>query len=150
MKIYGQELWADVAAPAAVLSDESAIRECLVAGASAIGSVVLSSHHQRFEPSGVTAIAIIGESHLLASTYEELGIVAINIQTCTRNMDLVLALTAICRSLRADEVRSLMIVRRLDVPVRIELERTRVPFRDGRLVMEPQPAFLEERRLAHS
>jgi S-adenosylmethionine decarboxylase len=139
VKIHGQELWADIALDAAVLADAASIRAALRTGAAALGSTVLSEHHQLFEPSGMTAIAVIGESHLLASTYEELGLLAVNIQTCSAEMDLVEGLVAICAALAATEVRALVVMRRLDTPFRIVLEAERVPFRDGRLELEEAP-----------
>ena len=66
MKIHGQELWADVVVPPAAMRDAGRVQAALRAGAAALGSSVLSEHLQRFEPSGLTAIAVIGESHLLA------------------------------------------------------------------------------------
>ena len=91
---------------------------------------------QRFEPSGLTAIAVIGESHLLASTYEELGLLAVNIQTCTEEMELVAGLAAICAALGGEEVRELIVMRRLDSPFRITLHAERVAVRDGRLALD--------------
>jgi S-adenosylmethionine decarboxylase len=136
VKIHGQELWADVEAPAATLRDPGRIQEALRAGAGGLGSSVLSEHLQHFEPSGVTAVAVIGESHLLASTYEELGLVAVNIQTCTERMDLVAGLAAVCASLDASQVRELIVMRRLDSRFRITLHAERVPVRDGRLALD--------------
>jgi S-adenosylmethionine/arginine decarboxylase-like enzyme len=81
----------------------------------------------------VTAIVVIGESHLLASTYGELGIVAVNIQTCSESMDLLAGLEAIAAALGAGEIRSLMLMRRLDTPMRVFFQAERVPVVDGRL-----------------
>ena len=136
MKIHGQELWADVAVEGPVLDDAPAILAALHAGAAAISSTVLSEHHQRFEPEGVTAVVVIGESHLLASTYAELGIVAVNIQTCSAAMDLVAGLEAIAASLGASEVRSMVVMRRLDTPMRVVFQGERIGLRDGRLELE--------------
>jgi S-adenosylmethionine decarboxylase len=135
LKIHGQELWADVEVGAAALGDAERIQAALRAGATALGSCVLSEHLQRFEPSGVTAVAVIGESHLLASTYEELGLLAVNIQTCTAAMDLVSGLAAVCAALDATEVREVVVMRRLDSPFQITLRAERVPVRDGRLAL---------------
>lgn len=139
MKIHGQELWADVEAGAEALGDADRIQAALRAGAAALGSTVLSEHLQRFEPSGVTAVAVIGESHLLASTYEELGLLAVNIQTCTAAMDLVAGLGAVCAALDATEVREVVVMRRLDSPFRVTLRAERVPVRDGRLALDDGP-----------
>lgn len=136
MKIHGQELWADVEVRADRLRDSERVRASLRAGAVALGSTVLSEHVQEFEPSGLTAIAVIGESHLLASTYEELGLLAVNIQTCTSSMDLIRGLTAICVALESEAVRDLVLMRRLDVPFRIVLQAERVAVRDGELDLD--------------
>jgi S-adenosylmethionine decarboxylase len=143
MRIHGQELWADVAVDTAALADHDRVLAGLHAGAAAMGATVLSDHRQAFEPSGLTAIVVIGESHLLASTYEELGIVAINIQTCSESMDLLAGLEAICTALDARGVRSLVGMRRLDAPMRVVLQAADVEFRDGRLQLDEasQPAW---------
>ena len=143
MKIFGQELSADLAVPAARLGDPRAVEAALLAGAEAVGCAVLSAHHQLFEPEGVTAIVIIGESHLLMSTYPELGVAPVNIQTCSREMELLPGLAAICRVLGAGAVRSLVLMRHLDTPFRIELACEMVPFRDGRLRFEEALALVE-------
>ena len=85
---------------------------------------------------GTTAIVVIGESHLLASTYAELGILAVNIQTCSASMELIDGLAAICAELDASEVRSLVVMRRLDVPMRVVLQVEKVPVRGGRLLID--------------
>jgi S-adenosylmethionine decarboxylase len=139
VKLFGRELWADLVVRAEVLRDGEAIRASLRAGAEALGCEVLSEHHQEFEPSGLTAVVIIGESHLIASTYEELGVLAVNIQTCTGRMDLVPGLEAICDFVGAERARSLLVMRRLDTPFEVELSGENVPFRDGRLRFDGSP-----------
>ena len=84
----------------------------------------------------LAAIVVIGESHLLASTYEELGILAINIQTCSESMDLVAGLESACASLGASAVRALVVMRRLDAPMRVVLQAVNVPVREGRLRLD--------------
>jgi S-adenosylmethionine/arginine decarboxylase-like enzyme len=143
MQIFGQELSADLAVPAARLGDPRVVEAALLAGAAGVGCTVLSAHHQLFEPAGVTAIVIIGESHLLMSTYPELGVAAVNIQTCSRDMELLPGLAAICGVLGAEAVRSLVLMRHLDTPFRIELACEMVPFRDGRLRFEEALALAE-------
>jgi S-adenosylmethionine/arginine decarboxylase-like enzyme len=136
VKIHGQELWAYIALDGRVLADVPRILAALRTGAGALGCSVLSEHHQLFEPEGTTAIVVIGESHLLASTYAELGILAVNIQTCSASMELLDGLAAICATLHASEVRSLVVMRRLDVPMRIALQAEAVPVRGGRLLLD--------------
>jgi S-adenosylmethionine decarboxylase len=136
MKIHGQELWADVVVAGELQADVERVRGALRSGAAALGATVLSEHVQSFEPSGITAVVVIGESHLIASTYEELEIVAVNIQTCTLAMDLVRGLEAVCDALGSEEVRELLVIRRLDVPMRVTLHAERVAVRGGRLQLE--------------
>lgn len=136
MRIFGQELSADVIVPDSALRDEEAICRSLRAAAARLGCAVLSEHLQRFEPAGVTAVLIIGESHLLVSTYPELGIASFNIQTCSERLDLVAALETICETLGASLVRSMILLRHLDTPFQVELCREGVPFVAGRLRLE--------------
>ncbi|HVS64099.1 MAG TPA: S-adenosylmethionine decarboxylase [Thermoanaerobaculia bacterium] len=131
--IRGQELSADLTVSAAVLHDVDRLVEALVDGAHAVGGTVLSQHCQRFEPVGATVVVIIGESHLLVSTYPELELASLNVQTCSADMDLIQGLEAVSRRLEASEVRSMVVLRHLDVPFEVVLQTGRVAFRDGRL-----------------
>jgi S-adenosylmethionine decarboxylase len=144
VRIFGRELSADVLLDAAVLRDDDALRRSLRAGAQAMGCAVLSECHQRFEPEGLTAVAIIGESHLLVSTYPELGLASFNVQTCSERLRLVEGLEAICAVLGAEAVRSLVLLRHLDVPFQVELCREWVPFHDGRLQLDDRPSALDD------
>ena len=85
----------------------------------------------------MTAILVIGESHLLVSTYPELGIASFNIQTCSERLELVPALEAICAALGSSLVRSMILLRHLDAPFQVELCREEVPVVAGRLLLEP-------------
>lgn len=145
MKIHGQELWADLEVEAGVLSRPRRIVEALHVGARALGAEVLSEHVQTFQPAGLTAIVVIGESHLLASTYEELGIVAVNVQTCTAEMELLAGVAAICRELGCRRIRGLLHMRRLDTGPRILLQREDVGLVDGGLDLPDRPRAGEGR-----
>ncbi len=137
MQLAGRELTADViVSDLAEKEERDLVRAALRAGAHALGATLLSEHDQVFQPSGVTGVVIIGESHLLASTYPELDLVAVNIQTCSPDMTILDGLTAICRTLDAQLVRSVMVKRHVDVPLEIESFHRDVPFVDGALCLE--------------
>jgi S-adenosylmethionine decarboxylase len=132
-EIHGQELSADLSVAEEILLDVDRIVDALLEGASALGGTVLSRHCQRFEPVGVTAVVIIGESHLLLSTYPELGLASLNVQTCSASMDLVRGLEAVAHRLEAPEVRSLVMLRHLDTPFEVVARAQGVAVREGRL-----------------
>ena len=134
MILLGRELSADVlVSDATTIESHELVLEALREGVVALGATLLSEHHHSFEPAGVTAVAIIGESHLLASTYPELGLVSVNIQTCSAEMVIVEGLEAVCRTLDVRMARAVMVKRHVDVPLQIESFHRDVPMIDGRL-----------------
>lgn len=78
-------------APAALLTDPDALRlQCLgavrEAGLQAVGDLF-----HRFvsatQPSGVTGVVLLAESHLAVHTWPELGTVTVDVYVCNRGAD---------------------------------------------------------------
>lgn len=132
--VQGQELSADLSVPESILLDVDELVGALEEGARAVEGTVLSHHCQLFEPVGATVIVVIGESHLLLSTYPELGLASLNVQTCSAEMDLIAGLEAIARRLRATEVRSMIVLRHLDTAFRVVAQAECVALDEGKLV----------------
>ena len=68
------------------LNDESFLRCTLNRAAKLAKATVLNLISNKFEPQGVTAIALLAESHISIHTWPESNYSAIDIFTCGQNM----------------------------------------------------------------
>ena len=68
------------------LNDESFLRCTLTNAAKLANAKVLNLVSNKFEPQGVTAIALLAESHLSIHTWPEEQYSAVDIFTCGQNM----------------------------------------------------------------
>jgi len=68
------------------LNDESFLRCILNRAAKLANATVLILISNKFEPQGVTAIALLAESHISIHTWPESNYSAIDIFTCGKNM----------------------------------------------------------------
>ena len=68
------------------LNDESFMRCTLNNAAKLANAKVLNIISNKFEPQGVTAIALLAESHLSIHTWPEVQYSAVDIFTCGKNM----------------------------------------------------------------
>tara|TARA_Y100001978_G_C23457057_1_gene320514 strand:+ start:79 stop:525 length:447 start_codon:yes stop_codon:yes gene_type:complete len=69
------------------LNDELFLRDKLNSAAKLAQATVLNLVSNKFEPYGVTAIALLAESHLSIHTWPESQYSAIDIFTCGKNME---------------------------------------------------------------
>ena len=67
---------------ASLLDDESYIREMLINSATLAQSTLLDLGSHKFEPQGVTAVAMLSESHISIHTWPELGMAVCDVFTC--------------------------------------------------------------------
>ena len=68
------------------LNDESFLRCTLNRAAKLANATVLNLISNKFEPQGVTAIALLAESHISIHTWPESNYSAVDIFTCGQNM----------------------------------------------------------------
>ncbi len=68
--------------PADKLDNVQIVLDALRAAAKAAQSTLLAESHHRFEPQGVTALALLAESHISIHTWPELGYAAADVFTC--------------------------------------------------------------------
>jgi S-adenosylmethionine decarboxylase len=97
---------------AAVLDDEEGLRAAIVAAAEGIGATVLGLMSHRYAPQGVTATALIAESHLSIHTWPEYGYAAVDIFTCG-GLDPRPGFAQLAQALGAERTRVQEIVRGL-------------------------------------
>tara|TARA_B100000212_G_scaffold26060_1_gene17351 strand:- start:444 stop:887 length:444 start_codon:yes stop_codon:yes gene_type:complete len=100
------------------LNDELYLRCQLNSAAKLAKASVLNIVSNKFEPCGVTAIALLAESHLSIHTWPESQYSAIDIFTCGRNMKPKLASQFLIESLEASNHLLKTIAR--DYPLYIE------------------------------
>ena len=93
------------------LNDESFLRCILNRAAKLANATVLSLISNKFEPQGVTAIALLAESHISIHTWPESNYSAVDIFTCGQKMMPELASQYLIESLMAKE-HSLRIIER--------------------------------------
>ena len=93
------------------LNDESFLRCTLNRAAKLAKATVLNLMSNKFEPQGVTAIALLAESHISIHTWPESKYSAVDIFTCGQNMMPELASQYLIESLMAKE-HSLRVIER--------------------------------------
>ena len=85
------------------LNDESFLRCTLNKAAKLAKATVLNLISNKFEPQGVTAIALLAESHISIHTWPESNYSAVDIFTCGKNMSPELASQHLIKALKAEE-----------------------------------------------
>ncbi len=68
--------------PESVLDSEICVRETIAEASRRSMSTMLNLTSHKFEPVGVTAVALLAESHISIHTWPELGYAAVDIFTC--------------------------------------------------------------------
>ena len=105
------------------LNDESFLRCTLNKAAKLAKATVLNLISNKFEPQGVTTIALLAESHISIHTWPESKYSAVDIFTCGQNMLPELASQYLIESLGAQE-HSLRIIERNPPSTVLEQMRT--------------------------
>ena len=93
------------------LNDESFLRCTLNRAAKLAKATVLNLMSNKFEPQGVTAIALLAESHISIHTWPESSYSAVDIFTCGQKMLPELASKYLIEVLNAEE-HSLRVIKR--------------------------------------
>ena len=105
------------------LNDESFLRCILHRAAKLANATVLNLISNKFEPQGVTAIALLAESHISIHTWPESHYSAVDIFTCGRNMLPELASQYLIEALKAEE-HTLRIIERNPPEALLKQKRT--------------------------
>ena len=84
-------------------NDESFLRCTLNRAAKLANATVLNLISNKFEPQGVTAIALLAESHISIHTWPESNYSAVDIFTCGQNMMPELASQYLIEAMNAEE-----------------------------------------------
>ena len=105
------------------LNDESFLRCTLNRAAKFAKATVLNLISNKFEPQGVTAIALLAESHISIHTWPESNYSAVDIFTCGQNMLPELASEYLIEALNAEE-HSLRVIERNPPPAVLKQMRS--------------------------
>ena len=85
------------------INDESYLRCSLNRAAKVANATVLNLISNKFEPQGVTAIALLAESHISIHTWPESYYAAVDIFTCGQNMNPEFASQYLIEALNVEE-----------------------------------------------
>ena len=69
------------------LNDEAFVKEALTQAAQQSGATLISIVSHKFNPQGVTALALLSESHISIHTWPERGYAAVDAFTCGSHTD---------------------------------------------------------------
>lgn len=86
------------------LDDQPLIEQALRDATKATGATLLHLHSHRFSPQGVTAMAILAESHISCHTWPEIGYAAFDIFMCG-NTDPHAAIPILKAAFQSEDVR---------------------------------------------
>jgi S-adenosylmethionine decarboxylase len=95
------------------LNDEEFLRERLREAAHTAGATVLSIHSHKFTPVGVTAFALLAESHISIHTWPELKYAAVDAFTCGQAMRTAVAIESVARALDSKNTKVITVNRGL-------------------------------------
>ena len=70
-----------------ILNDEQAVQSVMIAAAEAARATVVNHCFHRFAPQGVSGVVVISESHLAVHTWPEYGYCAIDLFTCSEDIE---------------------------------------------------------------
>ena len=90
--------------PFDLLDDEDHIRAVLIGGAEVAGSELLNISSAKFDPQGVTAVALLAESHISIHTWPELGMAVCDVFTCGDHTSPQLAADYIHATMGGEEI----------------------------------------------
>ena len=106
----GRHVLAELAGvDATLLDDERLIRRTLRTALERANATVLDVASKHFHPQGVTAVALLSESHASIHTYPEFGTVFIDVFTCGDRAEPAVAVDHLVRALGAKSVHTELI-----------------------------------------
>lgn len=105
--------------PPSLLDDELYIRETVASATEFCGATLLSISSHRFEPQGVTCVAMLSESHISIHTWPEFGKAVCDAFTCGAVADPHQAMVYIQDKLEALSTTSNTLRREFDTGVEV-------------------------------
>jgi S-adenosylmethionine decarboxylase len=90
---------------AALLDDPVFLRAALTSAVTEAGATVCEVMSHRFDPQGVTVLAMLAESHASVHTYPEIGAVFVDVFTCGDQADPEHAVRLLAKTLGTESVQ---------------------------------------------
>ncbi|MEG6587035.1 adenosylmethionine decarboxylase [Dendrosporobacter sp. 1207_IL3150] len=107
MKLVGRHLTVDMyGCSFEALDNLDSIKHAIFAGIQEANLNLLEFSSHKFEPHGVTALALLNRSHMNVHTYPDLGYAAIDIFTCETNASPEKAVQALKSYLKPEKVKT--------------------------------------------
>lgn len=78
----GQHLLVDIYTRSSLLQDAASLEQVFHRAIAATGATLISYRAHQFDGGGLTAVAMLSESHMSAHTWPELGYAAFDLFTC--------------------------------------------------------------------
>ncbi len=112
MEAYGRHLLLEMwDCNREILEDAGQITQIMCDAAGNAGATVVKSIHHEFNPPGITAVAILSESHISVHTWPIEGYVAVDIFTCGTVADPQLAIKGLLEVFEPKDHTSMKIKR---------------------------------------
>jgi len=112
MEAYGRHLLLEMwDCNREILEDAGQITQIMCDAAGNAGATVVKSIHHEFNPPGITAVAILSESHISVHTWPIEGYVAVDIFTCGTVADPQLAIKGLLEAFEPKDHTSIEIKR---------------------------------------
>ncbi len=71
-----------------ILDDLQEVTTTMLEAARLAGATIIDERFHKFSPQGVSGVVVIAESHLSIHTWPELGYAALDLFTCSHDMDI--------------------------------------------------------------
>ena len=112
MEAYGRHLLLEMwDCNREILEDGEKVTQIMCDAAGDAGATVVKSIHHEFNPPGITAVAILSESHISVHTWPIEGYVAVDIFTCGTVADPQLAIKGLLEAFEPKDHTSMEIKR---------------------------------------
>ncbi|NCJ06148.1 adenosylmethionine decarboxylase [Synechococcales cyanobacterium C] len=103
--------------PAAQLNDADLIKHSLREAAKKANATLLNEVMHQFEPQGITALALLSESHISIHTWPENGYAAVDVFTCGQHTDPEMACLYLVRAMQAGTYAVRKLPRQSETPL---------------------------------
>ena len=87
-----------------ILDNLEVISETLLDAAKQAGATIIDDRFHKFSPQGVSGVVVIAESHLSIHTWPELGYAALDLFTCSHDLDIQAAIAMLKRVFESEDV----------------------------------------------
>jgi S-adenosylmethionine decarboxylase len=112
MKVIGKHLTVDMyGCSFDVLDDLEFVKNAMLTAVTEANMTLLNFSYHKFEPQGLTALALLAESHMSIHTYPELGYAAVDVFTCGDHSRPDKAVTVLKQFLKPEKTKTTNIKR---------------------------------------